>query len=52
MQGRWILATETAEPAEDLPDGIAITTGVTPGIAREDKHPSDLLFNFVSRGQM
>ena len=42
-QGRCKLATETAEPAEDLPDGIAIIAGVTPSVAREDKYLSDLL---------
>ncbi|MBE6944395.1 MAG: hypothetical protein E7453_09140 [Ruminococcaceae bacterium] len=37
-----ILATEAADPAENLPDGIA--TCVAVGITREEKHLADLLF--------
>jgi len=48
---RKILATEAADPAEDLPDGVAIGVSVTAG-AGKDKHPSDLLVKFVSRGQV
>ena len=51
MWGRRLLATEAADPAEDLPDGVAIGVGITT-VAGKDKHPSDLLVNFVSRGQI
>jgi len=36
-----ILATEAADPAENLPDGAAICVAVS--IAREKKHLADLL---------
>ena len=52
MQGRRILATETAESAEDLPDVIAVIAGIATGVARKDIHLSDLLMEFVSRGQL
>ena len=51
LRERRILATEAADPAEDLPDGVAIGVGITT-VAGKDKHPSDLLMNFVSRGQV
>ena len=51
MRGRRILATEAADPTQDLPDGVAICVGITT-VAGKDKHPSDLLVNFVSRGQI
>ena len=36
------LATETANLAENLPDGV--TTGVAIGLTREEEHLADLLF--------
>lgn len=36
------LAAEAADPAENLPDGIA--GGIAIGVAREEKHLADLLF--------
>lgn len=37
-----VLAAETANLAENLPDGV--TTGVAIGITREEEHLADLLF--------
>ena len=43
MQGLLcLLAAETANLAENLPDGVTI--GVATGIAREEEHLADLLF--------
>ena len=36
------LAAEATNPAENLPDGVAI--GVAIGVTREEKHLADLLF--------
>ena len=52
-QGREILATETAESAQNLPNGVAaLVVGVATVVAGKDKHPSNLLLKFVSRGQL
>ena len=51
-QGRKILATEAADPAKDLPDGVAVLVCVATDVAAKNKHPRDLLLNFVSRGQL
>ena len=44
-----LLAVEATNPAENLPDGVAI--GVTTGIAREEKHRATSFSEFVSRRQ-
>ncbi|MBQ9762360.1 MAG: hypothetical protein IJV82_04705 [Oscillospiraceae bacterium] len=41
------LAAEATNPAENMPDGVAI--GVTTGIAREEKHRATSFSEFVSR---
>ena len=52
-RGRKILAAETAESAQNLPNGVAaLVVGVATVVAGKEKHPSNLLLKFVSRVQL